>query len=175
MRKAYKTLTDYEFNVLAKVSRKTGSDCWFVLKQDCHGTDYVIDWEEGKRMCLKTGVSLLADGIDCQENFDNCRLEWHERVTLRNLFAKLGFELDSSVDWRLPKFHGMHISEFKKLLNESKGHWYRKDGDDYCVDDVIYQFDRYDKCFSVVLCGEHDGELWLNERLKKYASILKED
>ena len=89
MRRAYKTLTDYEYKVLSKVARKTGNDCWFVLSQDCHGVDYVIDWEESKRMCLKTGVSILADSIDCQENFDNCCLEWPERVTLRNLFAKL--------------------------------------------------------------------------------------
>lgn len=175
MRKVYKTLTDYEYKVLSKVARKTGSDCWFVIKQDCHGTDYVYDWEEGKRMCLRTGVEVLADSIDCQENFDNCRLEWPERVTLRNLLAKLRLELDHSVDWRLPKFHGLHIDEFKKLLKESKGNWYRKDGDDYCVDDVIYQFGRDDTCFGVVLCGPHDGELWLNANLKKYASILKED
>ena len=152
MRKAYKTLTDYEFNVLAKVSRKTGSDCWFVLKQDCHGTDYVIDWEEGKRMCLKTGVSLLADGINCQENFDNCRLEWHERVTLRNLFAKLGIDIDPSVDWRLPEFIGMSLDDFKKLLNESNRYNYQKSGDDYYVDGEIYQFDRYGKCFSIMHC-----------------------
>lgn len=175
MRKAYKTLTDYEYNVLSKVARKTGSDCWFVLNQDCHGVDYVIDWEESKRMCLKTGVRILMDSIDCQENFDNCCLEWHERVTLRNLFAKLDLELDPAVDWRLPKFHGMHLTEFKELLKESKGSWYRKDGDDYCVNDVIYQFGNDDRCFGAVLCGPTDGELWLNARLKKHSSILKED
>lgn len=101
MRKSYKTLTDDEFNVLAKVSRKTGSDCWFVLKQDCHGVDYVYDWEQRKRMCLKTGVSILADSIDCQENFDNCWLDYNERRTLRDLFSKLNIEIGPSVDWKL--------------------------------------------------------------------------
>ena len=98
---AYKTLTDNEFNVLTQVSRKTGTDCWFILKQDCRGVDYVYDLEEGKRMCLKTGVNLLAEGLDCQENLDNCRLDYDERRTLRDLFSKLNIKIDSSVDWKL--------------------------------------------------------------------------
>ena len=101
MGKSYKTLTDYEYKVLSKVTRKTGSDCWFVLKQDCRGVDYVYDWEEGKRMCLKTGVGLLADSIDCQENFDNCWLNYDERKTLKDLFSKLNITAEPSVDWRL--------------------------------------------------------------------------
>jgi hypothetical protein len=101
MRKAYKTLTDSEYNVLSKVARKTGSDCWFVIKQDCHGTDYVYGWEEGKHMCLKTGVALLAESIDCQENFDNCWLEYDERKTLRDLFLKLNIAIEPAVDWKL--------------------------------------------------------------------------
>ena len=152
MRKAYKTLTDYEYKVLSKVARKTGSDCWFVMKQDCHGTDYVYDWEEGKRMCLKTGVGILADSIDCQENFDNCWLEWTERVTLRNLFRKLGIDLGPLVDWRLPEFIGMPLDDFKNLRKEYKGEHYQKHGDDYYVDGEIYQFDRYGKCFGIVHC-----------------------
>lgn len=175
MKKAYKTLTSYEFNVLNRVIDKTGNDCWAHLKQDCHGVDYFWDMEERRRMCLKSGLEVIADALSFQEGLDYCRLEWHERVTLRNLFAKCEIELDPSVDWRLPKFHGMHLTEFKGLLKESKGNWYRKDGDDYCVDDVIYQFDKYDICFGTVLCGPHDGEMWINNRLRKYSSIYKED
>lgn len=101
MRKAYKTLTDDEYKVLSKVARKTGSDCWFTLKQDCHGVDYVYDWEESKRMCLRTGVSILAESIDCQENFDNCYLDYSERKTLQGLFEKLGIVIKPAVDWNL--------------------------------------------------------------------------
>lgn len=101
MRKAYKTLTDEEYKVLSKVSRKTGLDCWFVIKQDCHGADYIYDWEDGKRMCLKTGVGILADSIDCQENFDNCWLDDEERNILRDLFLKLNITIGSAVDWKL--------------------------------------------------------------------------
>ena len=99
MRKAYKTLTNYEYEALSKVACKTGSDCWFVIKQDCHGTDCVYDCEEGRRMCLKTGVGILADSIDCQENFDNCWLEDNEKVALKGLFEKLHIELDPAVSW----------------------------------------------------------------------------
>jgi hypothetical protein len=101
MRKAYKTLTNYEYEVLSKVARKTGSDCWFVLKQDCYGVDYVYDREERKRMCLKTGIGILADSIDCQENFDNCWLDYEERKTLKDLFEKLNITVDPSVDWKI--------------------------------------------------------------------------
>ena len=101
MRRTYKTLTDDEYRVLSKVARKTGSDCWFVMKQDCHGTDYVYDWEESKRMCLRTGVGILADSIDCQENFDNCCLDYNERMILRNLFTKLNITMETSIDWRI--------------------------------------------------------------------------
>ena len=99
MRRAYNMLTYDEYNVLNKVARKTRMDCWFVLKQDARGVDYVYDLEERKRMCLKTGVSLLADGIDCQENFDNCCLDGDEKWTLAQLFIKLNISLNESVSW----------------------------------------------------------------------------
>ena len=101
MKKTYKTLTDCEYKVLSKVARKTRLDCWFVIKQDCYGIDYIYDHEESKRMCLKTGVSILADSIDCQENFDNCCLDYYERRVLWDLFAKLGVAVNSFVDWKL--------------------------------------------------------------------------
>lgn len=101
MRRTYKVLTYDECKVLSKVARKTGSDCWFVLKQDCYGVDYVYDREERKRMCLKTGIGILADSIDCQENFDNCWLDYEERKTLKDLFEKLNITVDPSVDWKI--------------------------------------------------------------------------
>ena len=101
MKKRYKTLTDCEYKVLSKIASKTGSDCWFMLKQDCHGVDYVYDLEERKRVCLNTGIKMLVDGIDCQENFDNCFLANDERSVLRCLLNKLNIVTDPSIDWRL--------------------------------------------------------------------------
>ena len=93
MRTSYKTLTDIEFNVLNKIAEKTGMDCWFYIKQDCHGIDYVWDCEEGKRMCLKTGISLLCEGLDCQENYDNCDLTEVEGKVFKELLSKLKIEI----------------------------------------------------------------------------------
>lgn len=101
MMKAYKTMTDAEFNVLNKVLDRTGNDCWAFLKQDCHGVDYVWDMEERKRYCLKAGVGMIADAIDCQDNFDNCYLDYEEKVALHGLFVKLGIEPDPTVDWKI--------------------------------------------------------------------------
>lgn len=69
MRKAYKTLTSYEFNVLNRVIDKTGNDCWALLKQDCRGIDYFWDMEERRRMCLKSGLEVIADALSFQEGF----------------------------------------------------------------------------------------------------------
>lgn len=94
MRTSYKTLTDAEYNVLNTIASRTKSDCWFWLMQDKHGTDYVLDLEERKRMCLKTGVGLLCEGLDCQENYDNCLLTDEEDRTFRELLRKLKIEWD---------------------------------------------------------------------------------
>lgn len=168
MRTSYKTLTDAEYNVLNKIASRTKNDCWFWLKQDKHGTDYVWDLEEGKRMCLKTGVGLLCEGLDCQENYDNCWLEWNEKVTFRNLLAKLKIAFD--IDWKLPVFIGMSRDEFTELYKQAKGNdaYCKKDGDDYCVDDVVYQFGQNDTCFSVVVFGN------TTDGLHKYPSSYNE-
>ena len=101
MRKVYKTMTDDEFNVLNKVIDRTGMDCWAFLKQDCHGVDYVYDMEERKRICLRTGVGMIAEGLDCQENLDNCCLDNTEKTVLKDLFTKLNITLDPAIDWKL--------------------------------------------------------------------------
>lgn len=101
MRRAYKTMTDDEFNVLNKVIDRTGSDCWAFLKQDCHGVDYIYDMEERKRYCLRTGVEMIAESLDCQENLENCFLDDNEKRSLRILLSKLRIELDPAIDWRI--------------------------------------------------------------------------
>ena len=94
MRTSYKTLTDDEYNVLNKIASRTKNDCWFWLKQDKHGVDYVWDLEEGKRRCLKTGVGMLCDAVDDQDNYDNCWLDDDEREAFKNLLPKWGITLN---------------------------------------------------------------------------------
>lgn len=95
MRTSYKTLTNDEYNVLNKIVRKTKMDCWFEIRQDSLGTDYVWDLEERKRFCLRTGVAMLVEGLDCQENYDNCWLTDDEDKTFRDLL----YNLDLKLEW----------------------------------------------------------------------------
>lgn len=152
--RSYKTLTDAEFNVLNRIAEKTKNDCWFYLKQTRSGTDYVFNLEERKRMCLRNGVALLCEGLDCQENYDNCDLSWEEKVAFRDLLARLCISVN--FDWKLPVFIGMSKEEFLKYFNNTNKAFSKIHGDDYCVNDVIYQFGyehgKGTYCFNTVVC-----------------------
>jgi beta-galactosidase len=63
--------------------------------------DYVYDMEERKRICLRTGVGMIAEGLDCQENLDNCCLDNTEKTVLKDLFTKLNITLDPAINWKL--------------------------------------------------------------------------
>ena len=54
-------LTADQYGVLEKIAKNTGMDCWFCIQQDSSG-DYVYDLEEGKRMSIREGIRLLAEG-----------------------------------------------------------------------------------------------------------------
>ena len=84
MRTSYKQLTDEEYNVLNKIARKTKMDCWFSIKQDCHGVDYIYDLEGKKRICLRTGIGELIEGVT-----DNDYLTPEEDYCVRGLLIKL--------------------------------------------------------------------------------------
>lgn len=92
MRTSYKILTRAEYDVLNKIAARTKMDCWFWLTQDKYHIYYVYDIEEKKRICLKTGIGMLVEGIDCQENYDNCCLTDDEDKTFRELLQKLKIE-----------------------------------------------------------------------------------
>ena len=94
-----KTLSADELNVLNKISKRTKMDCWFSVRQTFYGKDYVYDCEFGKRMSLRKGISMLMEGLDCQENYDHCYLEQSEKVTLKALLKKLNITLD--VEWKI--------------------------------------------------------------------------
>ena len=147
MRTSYKTLTADEYNVLQVISSRTLSDCWFWLKQDKNGTDYIWDLEEQKKMCLKTGVVLLVEGVNCKKNYNNCRLTCFEDVAFRGLLKKLDIAFDVPYDG--PSVIGMPMQDFVAYCKENDVR-YKKYRNEFLVGDNIYQFDRDNKCFSVV-------------------------
>lgn len=57
------TLSENEYNGLTKVARKTKCDCWFDIRQDKNGNDYVFDLENRKKISVANGVLQLADAI----------------------------------------------------------------------------------------------------------------
>ena len=94
MRTSYKTLADEEYNVLEKIAHETKMDCWFFIKQDNKGVDYIYDLENRKRMCLRTGVCNLIDGIDCVENYNSCNLTIEESNVFHELLKKLKIDFE---------------------------------------------------------------------------------
>lgn len=148
MARVYKHLTNDEYNVLNIILSRNHNDCWADIRQDCHGVDYIYDTEERKRMCLTAGVGIIAETFDDQDLFDWLRLTWPEKVTLRNLLAKL--KITVNINWGLPRFIGMSREGFLNMCRDV-GVRPRKDGDDYGVDNVVYQFGRDDCCFGTVI------------------------
>ena len=64
--KEYRTLfrlEDKEYNVLGKLTRATGQDCWFDIREDEELNDYVYDLEYNEKLDLVSGLYLLFDGL----------------------------------------------------------------------------------------------------------------
>lgn len=80
------TLTNAEYEVLNKIARKTKMDCWFYIKQNNKGQDYVFDLEYRKRLSLKCGIKQLIDGII---DIDIFELSDNEKFTLIKLLGDL--------------------------------------------------------------------------------------
>lgn len=84
-----KTLSAAQYAVLNKISRRTKMDCWFLIRQDASGRDYIYDLENKVNLTLNEGVSLLMEGLDCRENVDVCGLNWIEKTVLCSLCSEL--------------------------------------------------------------------------------------
>lgn len=79
------TLTDNEYNALQDITSINGMDCWFCLKQDKHGKDYIYDLEAGKRISITSALSYIYEGL-LQEDFDE--LDEKEQNALEGLFKR---------------------------------------------------------------------------------------
>ena len=92
------TLTAAQYGVLDKIARRTKMDCWFLIKQDKNGDDYVYDLEEGASIELADGVNGLMEGLDCPENIESCHLNWIEKTVLCELCKMLNIDIPEALE-----------------------------------------------------------------------------
>jgi hypothetical protein len=69
-------LTNEEYNVLNRITRKTNTDCWFMLDTDKDGFDCVYDLENGRKVTLRFAVQQLNEAI-VEELLDITEEEMH--------------------------------------------------------------------------------------------------
>ena len=81
-------LTDAEYNVLNRIASQTKMDCWFYLKTDSAGNDYVLDIENSDILTLREGISQLNEGIV----WDLLSLTAEEIAVYNNLLNELGIK-----------------------------------------------------------------------------------
>lgn len=93
-------LTTAQYSVLNKIARRTKMDCWFLIKQDVSGQDYVYDLEEGYCVDLNIGIGYLMEGLDCPENVESCDLNWIEKTVLRELCTSLNITIPQPLEVR---------------------------------------------------------------------------
>ena len=58
-----KRLTDGEWNAISTLTRKTKLDSVFDVWSNGTGNDYFYDFEEDKKMSLKSGLALLYESL----------------------------------------------------------------------------------------------------------------
>jgi hypothetical protein len=97
---AIKILTAAQYAILNKIARRTKMDCWFCIKQDSSGQDYVFDLEEGYCVELGVGIGQLMEGLDCPENVESCDLNWIEKTVLVELLKVLNVKIPESLEVR---------------------------------------------------------------------------
>ena len=80
-------LTTYEYNVLQKITSLTKTDCWFWLKQDENGNDYVYDLENDEPLDWPTAIEKLDEAVlDVRDTLNFTDSEWED---YDNLYLKL--------------------------------------------------------------------------------------
>ena len=82
-------LSDHEYKVINKIIRGCKMDCWAVVQQGPNGNDYICDTEWNVLFPLRSGVSLLIDGVGCCKNLDNCSLSDSDLNVLKELLLRL--------------------------------------------------------------------------------------
>lgn len=150
MKYKIQTLTQDQYEILNRIARRTKMDCWFDIRQKGDGTDYVYNLEEGNRWCLKTGIGLLVEGLDCQENFNTCSLSYYEEFAFWDLCRYLGIELPVYMKPVIRK--GISAENLIALFNDDHIDYelLEEDGDAIKCKDYVFQFDQDGMLFDIV-------------------------
>ena len=83
------SLSDEEFNVLNKIAKETGMDCWFSIRETKDGKSVVYILDEEFETTLREGIDWLHQGIP---SYEKCNLEKEEIEVFEALLKKLRIE-----------------------------------------------------------------------------------
>ena len=70
-------LEDWEYNLLQTITSLTKTDCWFWLKQDEEGNDYVYDLENDVTLEWPEAMQQLDEAVrDCRDTLNLTDDQW---------------------------------------------------------------------------------------------------
>lgn len=81
-------LDNKEYNILNYISKKTKTDCWFMLDKDKEGFDCVYDLENKRKITLRFAVQQLNEAV-VPECFD---ISIEDMSTYKGLLDKLNIK-----------------------------------------------------------------------------------
>jgi hypothetical protein len=110
----------------------------------------VYDLEDRHRWCLKTGIGLLMEGLDCEKNYDNCALSCMEAFVLWDLCRYLSIELPVYMKPIIRR--GISSENLIALLIEDHIDYelVPEDEDAIHCQDYVFQFDKDGMLFDIV-------------------------
>ena len=76
-------LTDKEYNILEKIAKQSGMDCWFTIGCD---NSYIYDMEESQDLSLRDGIGMLTEGMTDYKDYN---MSQEEIQTFEALLKKL--------------------------------------------------------------------------------------
>lgn len=80
------SLSDEEFNVLNKIAKETGMDCWFSIRETKDGKSVVYILDDEFETTFKEGIDWLYQGMP---SYEKCGLTKEEIDVFEALLKKL--------------------------------------------------------------------------------------
>lgn len=79
-------LTGEQADVLDKIARASGMDCWFSIGED---NSYIYDFENNEKLSLKEGIQVLQEGMTSYQDYE---MSTGEISVFEDLLTKMGIE-----------------------------------------------------------------------------------